>query len=517
MTEKHYDTDWAKAKARALQQEFPKEHICNRKRPEETYVLCLPGIDAAELQIYDNLGIPRGNITGLEREPHVARELQKKNLGIRVIQRSLEDYVQDEAEFAFDVVSLDFIGPLNLGQIDALKVLREKQKVHRFVLHCAHLLTRDKQSQGFYIAGQAARTLQGNFPELLGQYSPDRILHINAALTIQVEAAFEKAHEEGFDQADKSEAYSQSLRTGLQGFREGGSEELFRFLAGVGNYETKKAAALAAISEVKDRKNGQPLSENRRWERYLSEHMYADLHKAVKLRCKCKGLPEELALLMFNALTITAAGKPFFVAGENYRRYSYISESGSPMIGDIYLAERLPEFLRACKKVAQNIGYPRGFLNWNNQALGASLRDLSLAIPKTQKYMLIETQPPKEREFLGNSAKPILTKKRFLAELDAGHSIEEVSLSYRGFSNKPLDVWRSEYAQGAPPLVQDETLEEEAGLEKITKEEAVDLLSSGVPPEEVCKVYPSSFSLGQLRAYKAHLTMGTYEKELEHD
>jgi hypothetical protein len=54
---------------------------------------------------------------------------------------------------------------------------------------------------------------------------------------------------------------------------------------------------------------------------------------------------------------------------------------------------------------------------------------------------------------------------------------------------------------------------EDSDLEKITQEEAIDLIASGIPVNEIFSAYPTSYSVGQLRAFKAHLTMGRYKSE----
>jgi len=59
-----------------------------------------------------------------------------------------------------------------------------------------------------------------------------------------------------------------------------------------------------------------------------------------------------------------------------------------------------------------------------------------------------------------------------------------------------------------------EIVEDNGDIEKITKEQAIEMISSGIPLEEILETYPTSFSPAQLRAFKAHLTMGTYDKSV---
>jgi len=63
------------------------------------------------------------------------------------------------------------------------------------------------------------------------------------------------------------------------------------------------------------------------------------------------------------------------------------------------------------------------------------------------------------------------------------------------------------------PRISEESIQEspeDSNIEKISKEQVIDLLASGIPVDEIASAYPTSFSKGQLRAFKAHITMGTY-------
>ena len=50
--------------------------------------------------------------------------------------------------------------------------------------------------------------------------------------------------------------------------------------------------------------------------------------------------------------------------------------------------------------------------------------------------------------------------------------------------------------------------------EKLSRDDALMLLKSGVPSEEILEAFPKSYTKMQLAAFKAHLTMGTYEKRV---
>lgn len=74
-------------------------------------VLCLPGEECLELDIYKELGIPMQNITCLERDQEVYLKIASKNTGCTVLNQSVEDYVRSfSGDQKFNIVSLDLCG-----------------------------------------------------------------------------------------------------------------------------------------------------------------------------------------------------------------------------------------------------------------------------------------------------------------------------------------------------------------------------------------------------------------------
>src|SRR3989344_1300766 len=136
MAKKRYSNDWAKSKSRELIKDMVSRTLLTFRKPHDLKVLCFPGIDAQEVfEVYDPLNIPRQNIVGIEREPSIASELERKKLGIQVIRSTLEDYVTNQRDIDFDVISLDFIGPYSEQQIITLDQIVRKQKRNQMLLH----------------------------------------------------------------------------------------------------------------------------------------------------------------------------------------------------------------------------------------------------------------------------------------------------------------------------------------------------------------------------------------------
>jgi hypothetical protein len=88
--------------------------------------------------------------------------------------------------------------------------------------------------------------------------------------------------------------------------------------------------------------------------------------------------------------------------------------------------------------------------------------------------------------------------------------------SYRGRSAPQEPEAEANNSQRSPP--QDPPSQsEDISTEKLDKASAIDFLKSGCTPEEILHAYPGNFSIYQLRAYKAHITMGTYGETSKRD
>lgn len=99
-----------KARCRRHIKNFIGGHL---KRPEWAKVLCFPGREALEIfQIYDKLGIKRENIVALEQERGIFNELKRRNLGCELVNTSFEELVAKPTTEPFTIISLDFMGQL---------------------------------------------------------------------------------------------------------------------------------------------------------------------------------------------------------------------------------------------------------------------------------------------------------------------------------------------------------------------------------------------------------------------
>lgn len=107
----------AKAIARGKLKEFVGDNysVCDRKNSQ---VLTLLGHEPYELeQIWDPLGIPRKNITTIEKNPKVYKMIQNANYGVKLAPKQSIDNFLTETDDDFDIINLDYQGYFNLGKL----------------------------------------------------------------------------------------------------------------------------------------------------------------------------------------------------------------------------------------------------------------------------------------------------------------------------------------------------------------------------------------------------------------
>ena len=120
----------------------------------------LPGQDAIEVtDVYLALGVPLNNITGIERDPEIAKRIKEVYPALNLINKDLASYVLDKKSTQFDVVSLDYTGIFKNSDLESAQTIIEKQTKSHYLLHFAHSGRRDGQSQILYKKGLIAEVV----------------------------------------------------------------------------------------------------------------------------------------------------------------------------------------------------------------------------------------------------------------------------------------------------------------------------------------------------------------------
>jgi hypothetical protein len=463
---KHYESDWAKAKARDLLSDVIERTLLKFKKPRDLRVLCFPGIDATEIiQIYDKLGIPRSNITGLERDKQVYEAIEEENHGINLIHRSFEDYIQDHQKIDFDVVSLDFIGPYTFNEHCKVHELVRKQRARHFVYHQANLASRDKCSYDFYKSGLSVNERENE------SLPKNPILRI-----FSLEKLFERKRPKKIDLETKGKGFSRSIRASLRSHTYEEYTKYSQFFIGkppkelIGvNFKDLNYENLSKIHQTIE-------SMNPRYARILSELMDGLNNKSLfsifkmiirkdESVSKTSSKIRDQAILeiikeeinQFQEINDTAAGGLYniicnaLVDGIQYHikdaeRYSYISESGVRMLGDVYFLKSDHKAQRIESNILSHCNYPGLFKIKGEYRYKKIEKEVKKLTHKDDSCTCTFCQDKNisKRQYLGNSAKPVITESRAKKEFESGSSIEDVKKRYRLWRKKPLKKWKKE-------------------------------------------------------------------------
>jgi hypothetical protein len=169
--EKHYANDWAKAKVHTLLGEMLENTLLTFKKPKDLRVLHFSGIDAQETKsVYLARGIPAKNIVSLERDANITKSIEGMDLGIRVVNKTLEAYIEESisngGRIDFDVVSLDFTGPITMELLYSINDIARNCGNH-ILFHSANLLKRDPNTSILY--GSVVPSVRNAMGRLDGQ------------------------------------------------------------------------------------------------------------------------------------------------------------------------------------------------------------------------------------------------------------------------------------------------------------------------------------------------------------
>lgn len=532
MMDKHYENDWAKAKSRDLVGKMIDETLLTFRKPKDVKVLHFGGIDLTEAcQVYLPRGIPAGNIVSIERDKKIAEAQKAQNTGIQVVHSTLEDYLAQQKEINFDVISLDYTGPFSNEHIKIMQELCRNSR-NNIVFHSAHSTKRERDNLQSYREGVVlSGSYRVNF-EKEGDLAKKCLELLKRAKTSFVDNEHGDSFEErsigystkilstfhtGFISEEKLDQFlryclgreytsiTNEIKNTLKPFRKPVQEEPSLARLACSNIPAQTAIYLHALSVLTARCND------------LADHIINSYRSSTT-----KSIPEdEIRTLITDfpsILTKIMRGDRTFVPLKAFP-YTYISESGTPMIGEVYFLSNPFKVSESAYRVARAAGFPRTLQVTSLKEYTQAMMEYNRIAKKwfTNHDEVLEITPDlihTSRSFLGNASKPVLTKRRFIEELEKGRDIEYVQQHYRGWQNKPLPQWKAHFTMGTYHSQEmNEETAEDSDLEKLTKEQALDLIESKIPVEEIYEAFPTSFTKGQLAAFKAHITMGTYQKE----
>lgn len=509
--------DPIKEKSRERSRLFIKKHVLSYKPPRDVRVLCFPGAEqdgqeALEVKsIYDPLGIPRKNILGIEIDRTRYERLCRAGLGIELVHCSDIDLLKDAKARSrtWDVINLDHTSCFNQSRFYGIHIIAGDGLLgNRGVLVTNFMAKRENRATldefRHAIPFAKCKSEQETEDLISGRNLLGDINNQNLNLS-----------------EDRSKIISTRIACAFLCGRSGLHADFYKRFFDVETFFRLYEEAAASEPDMQYNLDLVKGTRRNRGEEMLSiRDISLGLYKVLADQLLKSGMDmEQFALfyLLNNNVYLL----------EDHEAYSYVSNSGSPFFQDIfsfnnyhYKLDPFRDFFDVSNRggvpvieVLPHAKSPRQYDHIDKKAR-ALARQLWIQRDSARNRML------KDRLFLGSSSRPVLTKGRAIEELLAGATIEQIQQKYRGWENKPLAQWKAHVTMGtygrkseedsSKPI---EVAEEDEGLEKLAKEDAIDLLSSGIPAEEIYSAYPTSYSIGQLRAFKAHIKMGTYGSE----
>jgi hypothetical protein len=376
-----------------------------------------------------------GNIVCLEKEGPYVSEIKASAPGVDVRYQSFGDFVRTERDLDYQIVSLDFCGPLTWHEIDALNLLLKRQKSRSMVLHVANLVKRDSYSTSIYSTGLSAldfsytregpRSMQGQLERRVGDFR-----------------SFHAKRESGESQvSEKRYAFSRMIRAafGGLGINEDSQkriEDVIFFLSAEYRQEVIEMTrtlyhTLGGDPALVDPRKPFTSLPPTITTAYLTQIMFKKVCDACvrQILNNSQGNPRDVEPFsdgFSKALLIGLRDDSFYV---DYRRafYSYISESGAPMTGDVYFLRKPYKLINATQEFLRMIGYPSKYQVKDFRKLCLSLTDFS-----DKSDRLFNEAPSTNideqingRVFLGSSAKgkkkfSVLTVEERIDALDLG-------------------------------------------------------------------------------------------------
>lgn len=435
--------DSAKAKAREKLHDFIKEKL-HFKSPLEMKVMCFPGAEkdgeeALEVkEVYDRLCIPRENIYGIELCQERYERLQKADLGINVYNLDALDFFRKTDE-VFDIISLDYTGKIGDDEIETVQEIARSGKLGRNgILHTNFFGSRenlrDKISLYMNTALFSPDSVEGNFDSNLLE------LIANKAEAISL---------------DKLRNGISPIICGLMSagkYSSGVSDDHIYFSSPVrliAEHNMKKAFTdicndglhNASIYELESRNISRPLS--------LAEILANPHHSGtVWAYFNRIALSEYLSPIIFDNNVTAARGllyllearhcKGYFLAGNEL--YRYISNSGSPMLMDLFYFRKFEDELKHMDDI---------FLVSNGKIL---YNPLGLSQPKILRKL---------RRIM-DSIKSSFVHQTFFGREFLGSSYSKQKRHGKNSTNG-----------------------------KLPKEDLIYLIQSGIPTDEIVSAYPS--------------------------
>lgn len=473
---KSYD-DPAKRISRDRLREFIKTNLLSVRNPKDVKVLCFPGAEqegqeAVEVkEVYDPLGIPRENIVGLEMDPFRAVRLWKAGLGIEVAINNDLAYLSTTSR-RFDIINLDYVGTKSRDVLASLKEIASRQILtHLSILAIGNCARRENYAtQDFLSYSSVLFDQSKKLTEHICRHGED--YEPFAKIRDVFSGGIEKVPQLPEARDDFTLTLMRELVAGRSAKGDG-----WYYNAVLGRNPKITGATITKATAtdpmaLSDERNAEAFMQRIRLTASYVDHPNLQVVKADGSLCDDE-TNKTFLMNLYPAMDLAYIVK-------SVERYKYVSNSGTPMDVDMVCAFQplmVYQTIQSCLRSEEVDGRQR--LSVYVPMAREFIKGLKAMRAKFMPFAQIMRDGLPERAHLGSSYE----RTQSLEEITTGGSVPSMD----SVQEKPQETSR----------------------DPINKKEAIILLSAGYSPKEIADCY-SSFTKGQLRAFKAHLTMGKY-------
>jgi len=484
-----YD-DPAKRLAREKFYEFILKHLINEAKipVKKIKVVCLETPEALEIkEIYDRLRIPRANIIVIEREPSIAKKIEAQNLGVTVINCWDYEFFKRTEDGPFHIISLDYKGIKSFKIIDTIELVATRQLLTSpgiLLVNC--LAAREKGEYKKYLNCNLAlrrgvniyKSNKGNESNIFSRETfQEKILESLKNMSTP---------EEVFVNESRDLFTSIIIQTMSRGTDAIFTESDF-FMCYPDSFEISEYLKSTVV------KNGIKTSN--------PDKMFGFLHadNMIIHIMKLLPIPRGFAEMIFESLSVYLT---YSYITRNIARYRYISQNGAPMELDIFLFKRYDNIIRQIKDLfVLKKNYE------HNGRLILRLKDIApffnIGKKSKRKIKLLDT-------YLQDKKKGRIITDNYPERIHLGSSSQIKNMQSEVIPQTQTEDNDSlSQTQKGDIVAMKKNTKKSAG-NQISKKEAIDLLKMGWTPKRISENF-SGFTKMQLAAFKAHITMGTYD------
>jgi len=493
---KDYRHDPAKKAWREAKRRFIRKHLKSSfTRPFAMKVVCFPGEDALDVDFYEDLGVKRGNIVGIECDRKKAAAIERRKPGIQIY-RGMDHEFLAATDEKFDIVDLDYECPLCEDVFSSIEHLAKRQILSPVSMLFTNVLakrensnTRRSMTISAMINAVASEYIDAsmgirNKKSLLGDgllLSGDLDTVRNIMLTNRVVALLKK----GVDIGSLNPVYERCHRRDH------------------------------ILASVRDRFPKMPQAEEYE---FASVEFFKDIQREL-LRL---GMPDEAACLILSYYR-----RPYIT--QDLFSFYYIGSNGSPMIGDFHLLKQHRDVFEKYLSLAESIYTPnardvmmryvlekagvagkdvtmKGLKRMVGESVASILIDARLMARAFEKFYSQGKMP--ERIFLGSSARreELTGDLYYQCSVVQGMSDEQIADSYKLPERGSMAAFRAHVRMGTYGTAPQEWFDSHKDNGKDRNAEIARRLAAG-ENEDALK---TEYNLRTLAGIKAAMKRGAY-------